>query len=288
MASPQNPSTVLRDSLRRIQTRLLSQEAERRAKPESSQSATLPNLRLAQVHEAKVALIEQLLESLESENGQEELRRQQNAIRAPTSAFEYRNPSGGVASRVSLQSIFTQRGNDTDAHAFASNNPFRNARITSPSGGVVGSPFLSELEKRRLQLIQSNSNKAAAGRKAQQDWRNRIQEQASRRKEESLKQLTNLRNEREKVRALEGQIRERIVREALERNAAIEAEAAAKEAARIAAEEAERRAREIECAVCLETFDMGIAAHLPCMHWYCLPHLSGLWFSNMLILGMYY
>lgn len=42
-------------------------------------------------------------------------------------------------------------------------------------------------------------------------------------------------------------------------------------------EEAERRRRERErdCAVCLDTFDMGNMIELSCRHWYCRTHLRG-------------
>ena len=272
MASSSRKSTnVLRDSLLRIQTRIQREEAERQASSSSSQSAPLRHLRLTHVVEGKLAIVEELLGSLDSENGQEELRQQQRRATDPTVASVQEEISDRVSSRIAVQCIFTQRNSNSDNPDFASNNPFRNRQnIVAPSEDH-GDPFLSEAEKRRQRMIQNNKNKAATARNAQQKWKDEIQKQASIRREESLKLLADLRKERDKVKDVEEEVRQKALREAAERAAEIAAEAAA----RAAAEEAERRAREIECAVCFETFDMGVAARLPCMHWYCWEHLEG-------------
>jgi hypothetical protein len=272
MASSSRKSTnVLRDSLLRIQTRIQREEAERQASSSSSQSAPLRHLRLTHVVEGKLAIVEELLGSLDSENGQEELRQQQRRATDPTVASVQEEISDRVSSRIAVQCIFTQKNSNSDNPVFPSNNPFRNRQnIVAPSEDH-GDPFLSEAEKRRQRMIQNNKNKAATARNAQQKWKDEIQKQASIRREESLKLLADLRKERDKVKDVEEEVRQKALREAAERAAEIAAEAAA----RAAAEEAERRAREIECAVCLETFDMGVAARLPCMHWYCWEHLAG-------------
>ena len=267
--SSRQSTNVLRDSLLRIQTRLLN-EAERRASPSGSQSATLRDLRLTQIHEAKLTIVEELLDSFHPENGQEELRQQPSRMADPAAALDQREFSDRVSSRIAVQCIFTQRDNGRENLVLTSNNPFRNRQNAPPLTEGYESPFLSDVEKRRQRQVQNN-NKAVAARNAQQQWRDQIQKQANIRREESLKLLTDLRKERDKVKNIEEEVRERALREAAERNAEIAAEAAA----RAAAEEAERRAREIECAVCFDTFDMGVAARLPCMHWYCWEHLGG-------------
>jgi hypothetical protein len=270
-SSSRKPTDVLRDSLLRIQTRLQGEEAERQANSLGSQSATLRHLRLTHVIEGKLAIVEELLGSLNSDNGQEELRQQQRRATDPTVASVQEEISDRVSSRIAVQCIFTQRNTNSDDSSFSSNNPFRNRQNIVPASEDHGDPFLSEVEKRRRRMIQSNKNKAATARNAQQKWKDEIQKQANIRREESLKLLADLRKERDKAMDVEEEVRQRALREAAERAAEIAAEAAA----RAAAEEAERRAREIECAVCFEIFDMGVAARLPCMHWYCWEHLGG-------------
>jgi hypothetical protein len=272
MASSSKKSTnVLRDSLLRIQTRLQGEEAERQASSSGSQSATLRHLRLTHVNEGKLAIVEELLGSLNSENGREELRQQQSRATDPTAVSVQEEISDRVSSRIAVQCIFTQRNSNIDNPGLPSNNPFRNRQNIVPPSEDHGDPFLSEAEKRRRRMIQNHKNKAATARNAQQKWKDEIQKQANIRREESLKLLADLRKERDKAKDVEEEVRQRALREAAERAAEIAAEAAA----RAAAEEAERRAREIECAVCFETFDMGVAARLPCMHWYCWEHLEG-------------
>jgi hypothetical protein len=271
MASGSKKSTnVLRDSLLRIQTRLQEEEAEHQASSSGSQSATLRHRKLNHVIEGKLAIVEELLGSLNSENGQEELRQQQRRATDLAAASVQEEINDRVSSRIAVQCIFTQRNSNSDNPGFLSNNPFRNRQHIAPPSEDHGDPFLSEVEKRRRRMIQNN-NKAATARNAQQKWKDEIQKQANTRREESLKLLADLRKGRDKAKLVEEEVRQRALREAAERAAEIAAEAAA----RAAAEEAERRAREIECAVCFETFDMGVAARLPCMHWYCWEHLEG-------------
>jgi hypothetical protein len=76
------------------------------------------------------------------------------------------------------------------------------------------------------------------------------------------------------VREVRKAAREEADRIAAERRAQAAALAAAQAAAEREAELAARRAREVECAICLENVDRSNAARLPCTHWYCIDDLT--------------
>jgi hypothetical protein len=255
-SSSDKPTNILKESLGRIHTRLLSDKKDREGYS-GGPPATLQDIRLTQIYDAQLVIVEELLGSLDSEPTGSEIPR--NKDRPLHDSAE----SSQVSSRVALRSIFAQKQIDHGNQNLSNQNP--------SSMKWLGGGSSSTLERRRRSLIQDN-NKAIAAKKAQQLWRNNITLQANVRKEEALGLQIHLREERTKVQNFEEEIRQRALREATERQGELEAEAAAREAAA----EAGRRAREVECSVCFETFDMGVAARLPCTHWYCWDHLAGM------------
>jgi hypothetical protein len=286
MASPAQSSQLLQESLLRIQARLVSEEETRLDGliRNGKQPITLPEIRHSQMHEAKLALLAELLASFQkNEDGQKD-----SLATATGTAFDYKEFSDRISPRIAVQCIFepadesngqrSQRRQPQPVPAW-SKQDMRNAAQNGTQADGRNQPQrwphsekdqgrnnVDVKKRRQLQI----SEKAAAARKAQLRWQEKIRTDADRRREESQRQMDRMRLERDRQRSAAEQVRQR----ALKEEEAKRAEVAAQVAARVAAEEEEQRAREVECAVCYDSVDMGDAAQLPCMHWYCTEHLT--------------
>lgn len=250
MTSTQSWS-VLQEALLSIQSRLVSEEETRLngLHRNGKQAATLVELRKTQLHEAKLTILEELLGSFT------QVEATKDGPSGQTNGFNYREFNSRVSPKIAAECIFGQAADERSSGRHQSHQKSQPTAATKM-------PVRNDTDVYRRYQAQAN-DRAASARRAQLLWQEKIQTNASRRLEESHQHL-------ERIREVRNAARERTDRIHAERRA----HAAALAAAREEAEREARRAREVECAVCLENTDKADAAQLPCTHWYCVDHLT--------------
>jgi hypothetical protein len=247
MTSTQSVS-VLQEVLLSIQSRLVDEEEARLngLQRNGKQPATLAELRKTQLHEAKLAILEELLGSFAQVEATKD---------RPPRQFDYREFNNRVSPKIAAGCIFGQTPDENSSGRHQSHQKFQPTEATNV-------PVRNDTAVHRRYQPQTN-DRAATARRAQLLWQEKIRQNGSRRLEESHQHL-------ERVREARNAARERTETIHTERRA----HAAALAAAREDAEREARRAREVECAVCLENTDKRNAAQLPCTHWYCVDDLT--------------
>jgi hypothetical protein len=239
---------VLREALLSIQSRLVGEEETRLngLQRNGKQPATLVELRKTQLQEAKLTILEELLGSFT------QVEATKDGPSGQTNGFNYREFNSRVSPKVAAECIFGQVADEHSSGRHQKSQPTAATKM----------PVRNDTDVYRRYQAQAN-DRAASARRAQLLWQEKIQINSSRRLEESHQHLERIREVRNAARGRTDRI-----------HAERRAHAAALAAAREEAEREARRAREVECAVCLENIDKADAVQLPCTQWYCVDQLT--------------